>query len=143
MRINHDRRFFLLTMTDLPYFQRFFTPQQANQLLEVLEPLVHEMMQAADTLISHHPEIAPMLDKAVNNGGIRKPGPALEASLKIQDMAMQIKSYDVLIKDVRNGLIDFPSRREGRIVLLCWRYGEPEVAYWHEIDTGFGGRQSL
>lgn len=130
-------------MAAFPYFQRYFTKEQANQLLEVLQPLVHEMMQAAQILLSHHPEMAPMLEKAINNGGLRKPGPALEASLKIQDMATQIKSYDVLIKDVQNGLIDFPSKREGRIVLLCWRYGEAEVAYWHEIDTGFAGRQPL
>ena len=130
-------------MTAFPYFQRYFTKEQANQLLEVLEPLVLGMMHAAEVLLDHHPEMAPMLDKAVNNGGIHKPGLALEASLKIQDLATQIKSYDVLIKDVRNGLLDFPSRREGRIVLLCWRYGEPEVAFWHEIDTGFAGRQPL
>ncbi|MGD2057129.1 MAG: DUF2203 domain-containing protein [Anaerolineales bacterium] len=130
-------------MTAFPYFQRYFTKQQANQLLELLNPLVKEMMQAAEVLLSHHPEMAPMLDKAINNGGIRKPGPALEASLKVQDLATQIKGYDVLIKDVRHGLIDFPSRRADRIVLLCWRYGEPEVAFWHEIDGGFAGRQPL
>lgn len=130
-------------MTAFPRFQRYFTRQQANQLLELLQPLVKDMMRASEVLISHHPEMAPMLDKAVNNGGIHKPGPALEASLKIQDLATQIKSYDVLIKDVRHGLIDFPARRGDRIVLLCWRYGEPEVAFWHEIDTGYAGRQPL
>ncbi len=130
-------------MTAFPYFQRYFTQKQANQLLEVLQPLVQEMMEAAQVLLSHHPEMAPMLEKAINNGGLRKPGPALEASLKIQQLATQIKSYDVLIKDVQNGLIDFPSRRENRIVLLCWRCGEPEVAYWHEIDSGYAGREPL
>ncbi|MGD2161842.1 MAG: DUF2203 domain-containing protein [Anaerolineales bacterium] len=130
-------------MDAFPYFQRYFSKKQANQLLDVLQPLVLEMMQAAEVLLGHHPEMAPMLEKAINNGGIHKPGAALEASLRVQDLATQIKSYDVLIKDVRNGLIDFPSRREGRIVLLCWRYGEPEVAHWHEIDTGYADRQPL
>jgi hypothetical protein len=130
-------------MTAFPYFQRYFTEDQANQLLEVLQPLVLEMMEAAEVLLSFHPEMAPMLKKVINNGGLRKPGPALQASLKVQKLATQIKSYDVLIKDVRNGLIDFPSKREGRIVLLCWRYGEPDVSFWHEIDTGFAGRQPL
>ncbi len=130
-------------MTAFPYFQRYFTKEQANQLLEVLQPLVLDMMEAAKVLLSHHPEMASMLEKAINNGGLHKPGPALGASLKIQNLATQIKSYDVLIKDVQSGLIDFPSRREGRIVLLCWRYGEPEVSFWHEIDNGFAGRQPL
>jgi hypothetical protein len=130
-------------MAAFPYFQRFFTQQQANQLLEVLQPLVAEMMDAVHLLIRLHPEMETMLDKAANNGGIHQPGPALEASLKIQDLATQIKSYDVLLKDIQNGLIDFPSQRDRRIVFLCWRYGEPEVAYWHDIDMGYSDRQPL
>jgi hypothetical protein len=39
--------------------------------------------------------------------------------------------------------VDFPSLREGRIVYLCWRLGEDEVAWWHEVDAGFAGRQRL
>jgi hypothetical protein len=53
-------------MDAFPYFQRLFTKKQANQLLEVLQPLVLEMMEAAEVLLGHHPEMAPMLDKAIN-----------------------------------------------------------------------------
>jgi hypothetical protein len=42
-----------------------------------------------------------------------------------------------------DGLCDFPSLRDGRVVYLCWRLGEPEVMHWHELDAGFGGRQPL
>jgi hypothetical protein len=49
----------------------------------------------------------------------------------------------VLVKDMEHGLIDFPSLRDGRIVLLCWRMDEPTVAFWHEVDSGFGGRRPL
>ena len=41
------------------------------------------------------------------------------------------------------GLVDFPSRLDGRTVFLCWRLGEPEVLHWHELDAGFAGRQPL
>jgi hypothetical protein len=47
------------------------------------------------------------------------------------------------VKDVQLGLLDFPSEREGRVVFLCWRYGEPEVAHWHEVDTGYAARKPL
>ena len=47
------------------------------------------------------------------------------------------------LKDPRLGLVDFPSERDGRTVLLCWRLGEPEVQYWHELDSGYAGRQPL
>ena len=49
----------------------------------------------------------------------------------------------VELKDYFAGLVDFPSRREGRVVYLCWRFGEPAVAYWHELEAGFAGRQKL
>ena len=47
------------------------------------------------------------------------------------------------IKDQRHGLIDFPSVREGKRIYLCWRLGEPAVRHWHEMDTGFLGRQPV
>tara|TARA_Y100001968_G_C18986912_1_gene539543 strand:- start:26 stop:487 length:462 start_codon:yes stop_codon:yes gene_type:complete len=45
--------------------------------------------------------------------------------------------------DGRIDLVDFPAEKEGRVVYLCWRLGEPSVEHWHEIDTGFNGRQSV
>jgi hypothetical protein len=47
------------------------------------------------------------------------------------------------LKDLRTGLVDFLSRRQGREVFLCWRYGEPEVRYWHDLEAGFAGRQLI
>ena len=55
----------------------------------------------------------------------------------------KLAQLDIELKDLQRGLIDFPTMREGRVVYLCWELGEPEVAYWHELDTGFGGRQPL
>jgi hypothetical protein len=49
----------------------------------------------------------------------------------------------VLVKDLETGLLDFPSERDGEIVFLCWRHGEPSVAHWHAVDAGFSGRQPL
>ena len=48
------------------------------------------------------------------------------------------------IKDFKRGLVDFPSLREGRVVLLCWQMGEgDELAWWHDVDAGFAGRTPL
>ena len=48
-----------------------------------------------------------------------------------------------LVKDLDAGLVDFPARREGVEVLLCWRLGEDEVGYWHGLEEGFSGRRPL
>jgi hypothetical protein len=47
------------------------------------------------------------------------------------------------LKDLNIGLLDFLSLRGGREIYLCWRYGEAEICYWHDLDAGYGGRQPL
>jgi hypothetical protein len=49
----------------------------------------------------------------------------------------------VLIKDINTGLLDFPAIRDEREVYLCWKFGEDDIAFWHEIEEGFAGRQSI
>jgi hypothetical protein len=58
-------------------------------------------------------------------------------------VAAEFERLGVQLKDVELGLVDFPSEHQGRTVLLCWQYGEPEVAYWHATDEGFARRRAL
>jgi hypothetical protein len=62
---------------------------------------------------------------------------------RMQELETELHNLGVELKDYYSGLIDFPSLRDGREVYLCWRMGEPEVAYWHELDAGFAGRQKI
>ena len=55
----------------------------------------------------------------------------------------EIVEYGVEVKDLDEGLIDFPALRRGETVLLCWKLGEDEILYWHGIEDGFAGRQPL
>ncbi len=55
----------------------------------------------------------------------------------------QLAEWGIELKDLSTGLVDFPAKREGRIVYLCWRLGELQVAFWHDLETGFAGRQPL
>src|SRR5437588_1864521 len=62
---------------------------------------------------------------------------------KLRQGIAQLAEWNIQLKDLMSGLVDFPALREGRTVFLCWQLGEPGVAYWHEITTGFAGRQPL
>lgn len=62
---------------------------------------------------------------------------------EIDAIVHEIEEGGAHLKDVRLGLVDFPAERDGRIVYLCWQFGEPEVAYWHGVEEGFAGRQPL
>jgi hypothetical protein len=55
----------------------------------------------------------------------------------------EVEELGVAVRDLDVGLLDFPAERYGERVFLCWKYGEPEVAYWHRPEEGFGGRRAL
>lgn len=62
---------------------------------------------------------------------------------QINERLGRINGWGVELKGLGEGLVDFPSERDGRVVYLCWRVGEERIAWWHEIDSGFAGRQPL
>jgi hypothetical protein len=68
------------------------------------------------------------------------------ADALLESVRQTLEELDAIgceVKDVRTGLVDFRSMREGRPVYLCWRLGEDSIRFWHELDTGFAGRQPL
>jgi hypothetical protein len=55
----------------------------------------------------------------------------------------RIDAWGITLRDIESGLIDFPALVGGRQIWLCWRLGEDDVAWWHELDTGLAGRRPL
>jgi hypothetical protein len=122
---------------------RYFSLPEARALLEEIRPLVERMLQIREAILARQPEAWPVVQKAVGNGGGKTASQLVQEFEKLDQTVRHIQDLGVLIKDVNTGLLDFPSLRDGRVVYLCWRYNEPDVAYWHEIDAGFVGRQRL
>ncbi len=122
---------------------RYFTVEQANEALKILKPLVQEMMEIRQSILERQPETWPALQKAVGNGGSKAASLMAQEFARLNDLARQIQSTGVLLKDINLGLLDFPSLRDGREVYLCWRYGEELIEYWHDVDAGYAGRQRL
>jgi hypothetical protein len=79
---------------------------------------------------------------ASDGGGFARPEywDALET---LRSDVTELLERDIILRDPETGLIDFPSEREGRRILLCWRLGEDHVAHWHEPNAGFAGRRKL
>lgn len=130
---------------------KLFSPERANALISKLEPLVEDLLsrrrELAIKLLEsdpalHHSKPAPRPRLA----GLRSSLPAPRfAQLKqeIGRLIYRIESYGCMVKDIDLGLIDFPSMREDEPVFLCWKLGEPEVAYWHGMDEGFTLRRPI
>jgi hypothetical protein len=62
---------------------------------------------------------------------------------RMRDYVQELQQLGIELKDFHSGLIDFPARMGNRVVYLCWKLGEPEVAHWHELDAGFAGRRRI
>jgi hypothetical protein len=122
---------------------RYFSLQEAEAELGEIRPLLVEIMQIHSRILEKRPEAWPAIQRAAGNGG------SLAASLlfpefeRLRELVHRIQDRGVIIKDMGVGLLDFPCLREGREIYLCWRFGEPRIRYWHEIDAGFAGRQPL
>ena len=124
-------------------FDRYFTEEEANALLEELLPDIEQLISTRNRIVEIRPEFDSGLQKALGNGGSHATGELLILMGRIQRLVERIQKTGALVKNLEQGLLDFPAEREGRTVYLCWQYGEPPVAYWHDIDSGFAGRQPL
>jgi hypothetical protein len=122
---------------------RTFTLEAANALLVELRPQVEEMLRIRAQIIARQPEVWPALQRAAGNGGSLAASRLVSEFARLDSLVRHIQSLGVIVKDLNTGLLDFPALRDGREVYLCWRYGEAEIAFWHETDAGFSGRQPL
>jgi hypothetical protein len=123
--------------------QRFFTLQQANEALKIVRPLMDEVQAIRQKILQKQPEAWPAIEKSAGNGGNRALSNMVQDFEKLNILIHRIQDMDVLIKDVNLGLLDFPALKEGREVYLCWKYGEGDIAFWHEVEAGFAGRQPI
>jgi len=122
--------------------ERHYTVEQANAAL----PWVAErLQQIRDALaVLEEPAQARALEHLNTVAGGAYPGrEAAAALLAVMRAATQLEALDIVLRDPRQGLVDFPSIRDGDEVYLCWRLDEERVGWWHAPDTGFAGRQPL
>ena len=131
---------------------RFFTEEEANAALEVVRPLVESLVEARKRLVHVAGRLEEVEGRVSGNGGGLDPervrelqDRAAEAANDIAGLVSELEEAGVQVKDLDQGLIDFPAQHpeQGETVLLCWRLGENAVAYWHGVEEGFAGRKPL
>lgn len=121
----------------------FFTLQEANEALKIVRPLVDEVMKIRQKILANQPEAWPAIEKSAGNGG----NPALSRMVqdfeKLDSLIHKIQDTGAQIKDINIGLLDYSALKDGREVYLCWQHGEGDIAYWHEVEEGYAGRQPI
>lgn len=123
--------------------ERTFTLTEAKQLLPQLEEQLLAVKEEKDVLVHSHGEIKKASANAQSNGGSFAGPRYIRALERISDSVEAIQEMGVLVKDLDIGLCDFPCQMNGRVVYLCWKLGEPEIRFWHEVEDGYTGRQPL
>ena len=124
---------------------KLFTIQEANALLPSVRTIVTNIQQAHRRVAQYRDEAKQAAEAAEKGGGGITSGLAYaEALTALTTTIGELEALGVQLKDFERGLVDFPSMRDGRVVLLCWQMGEgDELEWWHDVDAGFAGRTPL
>ena len=123
--------------------EKTFTLSEARSLIPRLRKLLGRIARERDALMSLRTELDRARAKADYGGGSPFGAVYLTHLISFSEAVQEVELLGVHVKDFRTGLVDFPYERDGRIVYLCWRPDEDEIGWWHEIDSGFAGRQPL
>jgi hypothetical protein len=126
-----------------PAFERLFTVEEANALLPTLQEILDDVAIHRDALREKAPHMEPILRASTGNGGGKAASEYGLEAYRLYLAVERIRELGVVLKDLDMGLLDFPHEREGRIVFLCWHPPEERVAYWHDLDAGYAGRQPI
>ena len=113
--------------------ERHYTVEQANAALEWVRERIERLRTAREALLQAGP---------TNGGG--QPGRVVSgAFMEMRNALIELQAMEVVLRDLDRGLVDFPAIREGREVFLCWEEGEEAIGFWHDLDSGYGGRHPL
>jgi hypothetical protein len=129
---------------------RHFTPEEANAALTQVKPLVERMVAHRTAHVEALERQEELEGRIRGNGGGIPPAQLAETAAEVDRHARELANavddiveLGVEVKDLDEGLVDFPALRRGVTVLLCWRLGEDDIRYWHTVQEGFAGRRPL
>ena len=128
-----------------------FTLAEAQTLLPVLESLLRRAQAAGKRAAELEAEMQQLSQRIFLSGGMhinvsvaaRRRAEREKAMQQTHDTLAEIDEIGVQVKDLEQGLLDFPSVMDGKAVLLCWKLGEKEIGFWHSPEDGFEGRKPV
>lgn len=131
--------------------QKTFTFEEATTLLPVLRTLLKRAMEGKRLIEDVEKELQDVKHRILLSGGLlidipemaRRRAEGDKALQDIKDALAEIDAIGVQVKDLDIGLLDFPCVVDGEIVLLCWKYGEEKIQFWHGMEEGFRGRKPI
>jgi hypothetical protein len=131
--------------------QRTFSLDEAQTLLPILESLLRTAIDGKKLIESVDTELQELAHRVFLSGGLlvnvvhmaRRKAEREKTIQRVKDAIAEIDATGVQVKDLDIGLLDFPCRVDGEIILLCWKLGETGITHWHGVSEGFAGRKPI
>ncbi len=123
-------------------FKKHYTRDEARELLPLVRQWLDELSNIRELLQNYDERIAKALGVGDDLGGelVNK---YIKCIAAIRDILLRFKKREIQIKDLERGLIDFPAFIGGKEVFLCWEKGEEDIEFWHDLTSGYAGREPL
>ena len=129
--------------------RKIFSVDEANRMLPLVKAIVSDLVHLTNEVTERRHRLSHLLSgrgrgtEDVYSEELAEVERGLQADTqRLREYLEELRQLGVEPKG-GEGLVDFPSQVDGRLVFLCWKLGEPEVMHWHEVDAGFAGRQPL
>jgi hypothetical protein len=123
--------------------KKYFTVEEANALIPDLLDWVPRLQELFTLMDKGFPDIQKARSQAEYGGGSVHGTEYLKVALKANQITRGLEKQGCVLKGIEMGLVDFPAIRDGREVYLCWKVPEREIRFWHDLNTGFAGRQPI
>src|SRR5438270_3949102 len=131
--------------------ERTFSLDEAQTLLPILESLLRTAIDGKKLIEAVDAEFQELAHRVFLSGGLlvnvvemaRRKAEREKTIQRVKDAIAEIDATGVQVKDLDIGLLDFPCRVEGEVILLCWKLGEQGIAHWHGVSEGFAGRKPI
>ena len=123
-------------------FEKHYTREEANALLPQIRKWLQQMNLLREELRRYEKRLSGLAEQGNDTGG-ETVNNWIRALADMQATLAEFQRREIFIKDLERGLLDFPALIGGREVFLCWEADEEVVEFWHDLETGYGGRERL
>jgi hypothetical protein len=123
-------------------FKKHYTRDEAQSLLPQIRKWLERLNQLRHVLERHEKRLSGLMKEGHDAGG-QTVNDQVRALADAQEILAEFRRRQILIKDLERGLVDFPAIIGGKEVFLCWEQDEDDVEFWHDLESGYGGRERL
>ena len=123
-------------------FKKHYTVEEARALIPQLRKWLDELNRLRQRVAQLDQRLGPILAGGQDAGG-EMVTDWIKALCGVKTLLGKFQEREIQIKDLERGLVDFPAILGGREVFLCWEQDEEDIEYWHDLDTGYAGRERL